>query len=310
MLTTVATDKAPANLQEEAKVKFQEIAFAYAVLSDPTRRKRYDVTGSTSESIDFDDFSWSEFYQEQFRDVVTADAIETFSKGYKDSPEEKDAILQAYRKSKGKWGAIYETVMLSNPLEDEDRFRLIIDEAIANGEVEAYKAYTDETPRAKQARMKAARAEGEEAMAYAKELGVEEKLFGKGKGRKKESSEDALSALIKKNQAGRSSFLDKLEAKYAGNGNGTKGKKGKKRNLQAEEAEEAEEDGMPSEEAFQKAAAKLKSKGKGKKAAAGDEADGMPSEEAFQKAAAKLKGKKAAAGDEASNGQKAKRQKR
>lgn len=278
------------------------------MLSDPTRRKRYDVTGSTSESIDFDDFSWSEFYQEQFRDVVTADAIETFSKGYKNSPEEKDAILQAYRKSKGKWGAVYETVMLSNPLEDEDRFRVIIDEAIASGEVEAYKAYTNESSRAKQARMKAARGEAEEAMAYAKELGVEEKLFGKGKSRKKESSEDALSALIKKNQAGRSSFLDKLEAKYAGNGNGTKGKKGKKR--KSEEAEEDGEDGMPSEEAFQKAAAKLKGKGKGKKATAGDEADDMPSEEAFQKAAAKLNGKKAIAEGESTSGRKTKRQKR
>ena len=38
------------------------IAFAYAVLSDPARRKRYDETGSTSESIvDSDGFSWTDF---------------------------------------------------------------------------------------------------------------------------------------------------------------------------------------------------------------------------------------------------------
>lgn len=266
-LTKSATDKAPAHLQDEAKLKFQEIAFAYAVLSDPVRRKRYDVTGSTAESIDFDSFSWSEFYQEQFRDVVTADAIEKFSKTYKGSPEEKDDILEAYRKYKGKWAGIYESVMLSDPLEDEDRYKEIIDEAISKGEVQAYKAYTNETARAKEARMKAARDEGEEAMEYAKELGVEDKLFGKGKGGKKESSEAALSALIKKNQASRSSFLDQLEAKYAGNSKSSKAKKGKKRD--SEEAEDGD-GGMPSEEAFQKAAARLKDK----KTLAGDGASG------------------------------------
>lgn len=232
------------------------------MLSDPVRRKRYDVTGSTAESVDFDDFSWSEFYAEQFRDVVTSDAIETFSKAYKGSPEEQDDVLQAYRNSKGKWGAIYETVMLSNPLEDEDRFREIIDKAIAEKEVEAYKSYTKETSKAKEARMRDARREGEEAMAYARELGVEDKLFGKGSGGKKQSSEDALSALIKKNQASRSSFLDQLEAKYAGSGKNAKGKKGKKR-----EVEDEDEDGEPSEEAFQRAAARLKDR----RAASGDE---------------------------------------
>lgn len=189
--------------------------------------------------------------------MVTADAIEKFSKSYKESPEEKDEVLQAYRKYKGNWNGIYETVMLSDPLEDEDRFRSIIDEAISKGEVEAYKAYTHETAKAKESRMKAAREEGEEALEYARELGVEEKLFKKGKGGKKESSEAALSALIKKNQAGRSSFLDQLEAKYSGDSKGSKGKKSKKRSS-VDEDDEA--DGMPSEEAFQAAAAKLKKK--------------------------------------------------
>ena len=55
--------------KDEAKVKFQEVAFAYAVLSDPARRKRYDETGSTSEAIvDSDGFSWSEYYRAQFQD--------------------------------------------------------------------------------------------------------------------------------------------------------------------------------------------------------------------------------------------------
>ncbi|RQM07723.1 hypothetical protein DH86_00001742, partial [Scytalidium sp. 3C] len=139
-------DKAPEHLKDEAHTKFQEVAFAYAVLSDPVRRKRYDTTGSTSESIiDADGFSWTDFYQEQFKNAVTEQAIEQFAKKYKGSDEEKDDILIAYENHKGKMDAIYETVMLSNPLDDEERFREIIDAAIASGDVQSYKAYTHET---------------------------------------------------------------------------------------------------------------------------------------------------------------------
>ncbi|EHL00635.1 putative DnaJ like protein subfamily C member 9 [Glarea lozoyensis 74030] len=230
-------DKAPEHLKDEAHTKFQEIAFAYAVLSDPIRRKRYDVTGSTSESIDADGFK----------------AIEIFSKGYKGSDEEKDDLLDAYTKAKGKWSGIYSTVMLSDPLEDEDRFREIIDKAIAQDEVKPFKAYTGETEKAKENRMKQARKEGKEAMEYAQELGVADKLFGKSKG-KKDSGEDGLAALIRKRQADRGSFFDNLEAKYS---NEKKPKKGKGKKRVSED--EDDEDEMPSEEAFQAAAARLKS---------------------------------------------------
>lgn len=253
-LLTPQPDKAPDHLKENAHTQFQEIAFAYAVLSDPIRRKRYDSTGSTAESIAVgDDFCWSEFYREQFADVVTSEAIEKFSKSYKGSPEEKDDVLEAYRKSEGKWTGIYETIMLSDPLVDEDRFREIIDEAIKNKDVPDYPAYSKESKKSKDARMKEARQEGAEAMAYAEELGVADKLFGKkgSKGGKKKSSEDGLAALIRGKQSKSSSFLDHLEQKYGGEAK-SKGKKGKKR--ASEEVEEEE----PSEEAFQAAAARLK----------------------------------------------------
>jgi DnaJ family protein C protein 9 len=145
--------------------------------------------------------------------------------------------------------------MLSNPLDDEERFREIIDEGIKNGEVEAYKAYTSETQKSKDARMKNARDEGEEAMAYAEELGVAEKLFGKKggkKGGKKDNGDEGLAALIKSRQVDRDSFFDHLEAKYASEPK-SKGKKGKKRG-----SEDEDQGDMPSEEAFQAAAARLK----------------------------------------------------
>jgi len=198
---------------------------------------------------------------------VNSASIQKISDEYKGSIEEKDAVLENYRNSEGKWGGIYENVMLSDPLEDEERYRGYIDEAIENGEVKAYKAYTQETEKQKEKRMKDARREGKEAMAYAEELGVSEKLFGtKGKKGKKQNAEAGLADLIKSRQAGRGSFLDHLEAKYSAKEKETKKGRGKKGKRSSEDIED-EDDGMPSEEAFQAAAAKLN----GAKKAAADE---------------------------------------
>ncbi|KAI5923544.1 DnaJ domain-containing protein [Camillea tinctor] len=246
-------DKVPESQKEKAHEAFQSIAFAYAVLSDAARRKRYDETGSTSESIvDSDGFSWSDYYREQFRDAVSGDAIERFAAQYKGSDEERDDVLAAYAEHEGSMDGVYESVMLSSVLEDDARFRAIIDGAVAAGEVPAFRAYARESKRSKEARLKAARDEGAEAEEYAKELGVHDKLFGKSKGKgkgkgKKGSSEDDLAALIRSNQQGRSSFLDNLAAKYGASA--PPPKKGCKRKVEDEE---------PSEEAFQAAAARLK----------------------------------------------------
>ncbi|KAK1728537.1 DnaJ domain-containing protein [Colletotrichum acutatum] len=244
-------DKVSDDQRDEAKEKFQAIAFAYAILSDPARRKRYDTTGSTSESIiDSEGFNWSDYYREQFQDAISSEAIEKFAKKYKGSDEEKDDVLIAYENSKGDMDGVYESVMLSDVLEDDERFRQIIDEAIASEDVQAYKRYTKESKLSKAARVKAAKGEANEAEEYAKELGVHDKLFGdkKGKGKKKgkDSGEADLAALIKGNQQKRAGFLDDLAAKY---GATSQPKKGKKRVVEEEE---------PSEEAFQAAAARLK----------------------------------------------------
>lgn len=219
------------------------------MLSDPARRKRYDTTGSTAESIvDSEGFNWSEFYREQFKDAISTDAIEKFAKKYKGSDEEKDDVLVAYEQCEGDMDAIFEHVILSNVMEDEGRFREIIDTAIEEEGVPAFKAYTKESKAKRAARLRRARSEAEEAEDYAKELGVHDQIFGDKKGKKKSKtgSEDALAALIQRRQQDRSeSFFDHLEAKYAAP---SKGKKGKKRAV----------DDEPSEEAFQAAAAKLK----------------------------------------------------
>ncbi|EGX90896.1 DnaJ domain protein [Cordyceps militaris CM01] len=244
-------DKVADSERAQAHETFQSVACAYAVLSDPARRKRYDTTGSTAESIiDTDGFNWSDFYREQFKDAISSDAIELFSRTYKGSDEEQDDVLAAYEQCAGDLDALFEHVILSSVVDDEERFRAIIDKAIQDEDVPAFKAYTKEPKLKRAARLKRARGEAAEAEDYAKELGVHEQIFGGKKGKKNGkagSSEDALAALIQKRQQNRSeSFFDHLEAKYGAPG---KGKKGKKRVVEEE----------PSEEAFEAAAAKLKS---------------------------------------------------
>jgi DnaJ family protein C protein 9 len=141
---------------------------------------------------------------------------------------------------------IYETVMLSNVLDDDERFRGIIDGAIASGDVPSFRKYTHESEKSKEARINMAKREAGEAEEYAKELGVHDKLFGKKKKTKKDGEAD-LAALIQRNQDQRSSFLDNLAEKY-GAAPKSKSKKRKKGWLEDEE---------PDEEAFQAAAARL-----------------------------------------------------
>ncbi|EXJ68643.1 DnaJ like subfamily C member 9 [Cladophialophora psammophila CBS 110553] len=243
-------DKASPENRESAHKAFQEIAFAYAILSDERRRKRYDATGNTAESatIDDDDFNWVDFFREQAENMVTEEMIEQVKKEYQGSGEERDDVLAAYTQSEGDMDVVFEMVMCSEVMADEDRFRKIIDEAIAQGEVEAYNRYTKEDKKSRQRRKANAKQEEAEARELAQELGLEDRIFGKkGSSKKKskagEGDNDALKALIQQRQQNRAqNFFDDLEAKYGG---GTK--KGK-RKATAE----------PPEELFQKNAKKGK----------------------------------------------------
>lgn len=207
------------------------------------------------------------FYRAQFEDVVTADAINKFKEEYQGGDEEREALLDAYAQFEGDMNKVYQVVMLSDPLEDEERFRKIIDEAIEKGEVEAYKKYTEESEKSRKKRMENAKRDGKAARELAKKLGVEDKLFGDGKGKKAgkggedAGGEAALAALIQNRQKQRgSNFLADLEAKYAP-------KKGKKRGPEDE----------PSEEAFQKNAAKGKGRAKKVKESVESEPEAEPS---------------------------------
>lgn len=245
-------DKATPEEKEEAHRKFQAIAFAYAILSDEKRRRRYDATGNTADTLEDDDFDWVDFFRSQTEAMVSGDMIEKIKREYQGSEEEKADVLRVYEENEGHMDALYEEIMCSNVLEDDERFRKIIDQAIKEGVVEKFDSYKKDTKAARKKRVDKAKAEEAEAMELAEELGVKDKLFGTGtrhaggKGRKKgkENSDETLRALIQQRQKGRAeNFFDNLEAKY-----GDGGRKSKRR--------PADE---PPEEAFQKNAKKPKS---------------------------------------------------
>ena len=245
-------DKAPEESKAAAHTKFQEIAFAYAILSDSRRRNRYDLTGRTEDSLDLDDdaFDWVSYYREQYKDVITADAIEGFANKYKGSEEERGDVLSWYEKCEGKMTKLYKNVMLSDPADDEERFRAIIDAGIESGEVEAFEAYTEESEGSRKKRVDAARKrkekEAKEAERHAEDLGIGKDLKKKGKKEKDDGMGD-LAALIGQRQKGRSdNFLADLEAKYAPKG---RAKAGAKRGMEE-----------PPEEAFAKTEAGRRSK--------------------------------------------------
>lgn len=245
-------DKVPADQKDTATQKFQQIALAYAILSSPNRRSLYDTTGSTSETLSQDDeFSWAEYYRTCFADSISSESIEAFAKTYKNSDEERADVLAAYTDYEGDMDGVYESVMLSDVLEDDERYRKWIDDAIEKGEVESYPAYTKETKKKRAARVKAARGEAKEAEELAKELGVYNELMGsdrgdssskggkatKGKGggkAKKDDSENVLAALILARQKQREDMFDKLAGKY--------GTQPKERKRKADEQAEIDEE--------------------------------------------------------------------
>jgi DnaJ family protein C protein 9 len=224
-------DKAAPDEKDTAHKQFQEIAFAYAVLSDDRRRKRYDLTGSTAETLEGDDdFSWLNFYREQFENVVSEEAINRIANEYKGSAEEREELLNAYNKGKGSLNVIYEMVMLSDILEDDDRFRQILDEEIANGNIKSFPAYAKETDATRQ---KAKDAEQKHRDAFDKKQALEDAgkaANGKKNGKAKPKSKKGgagdmadLAALIQQRQKARSGgFFDQLEARYAPTSRGSK----------------------------------------------------------------------------------------
>ena len=67
----------------DASLKFQQVGFAYTVLSDDKKRKRYERTGKTTDSFDFaeGEDGWEAYFEDLF-DRVTKGRLDEMKKEY------------------------------------------------------------------------------------------------------------------------------------------------------------------------------------------------------------------------------------
>ncbi|KAF5391304.1 hypothetical protein D9757_001906 [Collybiopsis confluens] len=229
--------------RSEASLKFQQVGFAYAVLSDEKRRKYYDASGKTGEGFDLDagEDGWEAYFEQMF-DRVTRGKLDEMKKEYQDSIEEVGDLKTAYLESEGSIDEIM-TLIPHSTHEDEARFIVILSDLISKDELAPLPKWeaSIKDEKARLVRRKQGEKEAAEAEQLAKELGVWDEFYGsgkagkrKGKGKKGEEEQEedvsALQALIlKKKQNNSDSFFDSLAAKYAEPPIKAKRNKGKKR---------------------------------------------------------------------------------
>ncbi|KAK7378191.1 hypothetical protein VNO80_03629 [Phaseolus coccineus] len=133
-------DKNPGD--EEAKEKFQQLQKVISILGDEEKRTLYDQTGC----VDDDDLAGDavqnlqEFFRTMYKKVTEAD-IEEFQANYRGSDSEKNDLIDLYKKCKGNMNRLFCSMLCSDPKLDSHRFKDIVDEAIAAGELKATKAY-------------------------------------------------------------------------------------------------------------------------------------------------------------------------
>lgn len=155
-----------------AAQKFQEVNEAYVILSDETKRKRYDLTGEVDDDNLDELVNKCRFFYKEF----WAEDIDDFATRYKGSKDEEEDLLRFYEENAGDLTKILYWIPLSEN-SDVDRFvgvydRLIKEKVIkgtklfkesrnnieltANEEAEAAQA-TPEKKREKKSKKKAAK---------------------------------------------------------------------------------------------------------------------------------------------------------
>ncbi len=276
-----ASDEARA----DASIKFQQIGFAYAVLSDEKRKDKYDKTGTTTEGFDLGagEAGWEAYFEDLF-ERVTRGKLDEMKKEYQGtyltsfhdcdhvfelsigSNEEAEDLKSAYLETKGSIGEIM-TYIPHSTIDDEPRFIVAITELINKGELRKMKEWEKsiKDEKARLVRKKQSDKEAKEAEALAKELDVWDEFYGSGKSserankrkgkRKAENNEEeedtsALQALILKRKQTREQVWDDfttgLTAKYGGRE--SKGNKSKKRGRAGDDDDSNSTYDIPDEE--------------------------------------------------------------
>lgn len=200
----VHPDRADEARKEAATRKFQVLSKAHLVLADADRRAAYDDTGCVDEDDDLDsDRDWTSYWRLLFPKITLAD-VEKYLAKYRGSDEELADLKACYERFKGDFDAISEH-LIGYKIEEEDRYRNILDKLIEDGEVKAYPKFTKESKKSRNARKNRYLNEAEEAQSMKMELGLD-------------GSDESLANAIAKRQRSREAdfgnLIANLEAKY------------------------------------------------------------------------------------------------
>lgn len=133
-------DKNPGD--EEAKEKFQQLQKVISILGDEEKRAVYDQTGCVDDADLEGEVvnNLKEFFRTMYKKITEAD-IEEFEANYRGSDSEKNDLIDLYNKCKGNMNRLFCSMLCSDPKLDSHRFKDILDEAIASGDLKSTKAY-------------------------------------------------------------------------------------------------------------------------------------------------------------------------
>lgn len=118
--------------------QFKELARAHEILSDPTRRSMYDLTGTTGEP----NSEVSDEARTRQRSAELGEEIRAFYATYRGSDDEKEDIVASYLAAKGDFESlVFEHLLFDNQPGEIERLRGVIADLIASGRLEATKKW-------------------------------------------------------------------------------------------------------------------------------------------------------------------------
>jgi len=199
----VHPDRSCENDKTTATEKFQCLSRVYTILSDPDKRALYDESGEIDDDVLVQERDWNAYWRMLFKKITVNDIAE-FEEQYRGSEEETNDIRAAYLDYEGNMESVLEN-MLCATIEDEDRFREIIETLILKENLPKFPAFVNERKEKAKARKQRAQKEAAEAEEMARELGLNTSC-----------SEDNLKQLImKRDRKGEmDGIIAGLEAKY------------------------------------------------------------------------------------------------
>jgi len=191
--------------KNEHTKKFQLISKIYSVLSNKESKAVYDETGELPDDNDdkTSNRDWVAYWRVLYQ-KITKEAILEFEKGYKGTEEEVKDLKEVYLKFEGDMKEIIDNILCAT-IEDEDRFREILEKHIKDGSLPPFDAFTKEDVVNKQKRKRKAAKEAKESEELAEELGL--------------NTDTSLENMILARKVDREkqldNFYDNLAAKYS-----------------------------------------------------------------------------------------------